>query len=111
MRRLIDTALSRYGLTAQLETENGVREVKVLFRPVKSDAWLHARREFTPLGELPIGRYVCLLPADAETQREATLTLMGRQFLLRRIEPIAVFSEIAGQWCLCVEKGRIIDGT
>lgn len=111
MRQLIDRLLSCHGITAQLQTENGTKELKVLFRAVRSDAWQNARREFTSLGEVPTGRYICLLPADAEAEREATLTLMGKQYLLRRIEPIAVFSEIAGLWCLCVEKGRIIDGT
>lgn len=111
MRHLLDTLLSRYGIPAQLQTKNGEQEIRVLFRAVRSDAWQNARREFTPLGEVPTGRYICLLPATAETEREATLTLMGKQYLLRRIEPIAVFSEIAGQWCLCVEKGRIINGT
>lgn len=110
MRKLIDRVLSRYGTLAQVETAAGVREVKVFFRCVKSDAWQNVERMFSPLGEIPRGRYICLLPEDVAVEPEATLTVLGKQYLLRRVEKMAVFTEVVGQWCLCVEKGSLING-
>lgn len=110
MQKLIERILARYGTPAQVETAEGNREVKVFFRCVRSDAWQNVERMFNTLGEIPRGRYICLLPRELVVAPEDTLTVQGKQYLLRRVEKMAVFTEIVGQWCLCVEKGCGING-
>lgn len=105
MRALMESVLARYGVSAQVETDTGVADTKVFFRSINSDAWYSAERMVMPLGEVPRGRYVCLLSAKLTVRPDATLIVGGRRFLLRRIEPTAAFAQTVCQWCLCVEKG------
>lgn len=105
MRKLMDSVLHRYGSTAQLQTAAGTQTVKVFFRSVNSDAWQSVERMFSALGGVPRGRYVCLLPAGVRVVAEDTLTLGGKSYQLRQVEPIVVADQLMGQWCLCVEKG------
>lgn len=111
MRALLENVLQRYGMPARVETTSGTVETRVFFRSVNSEAWYSAERMVYPSGERQRGRYICLLPAGIEVQIDDTLTVDGRQFLLRRIEPTAAFSETVCQWCLCVEKGSVTDGS
>ncbi len=105
MQKLMKQALARYGVSAQVETKTGEEMAKVFFRSVKSEAQQNAQRVFSPLGEVPRGRYICILPAQPEPKAEGTLTVHGKQYLLRQIEPVTVAEEILCRWCLCVEKG------
>lgn len=111
MRTLMDSVLARYGADALVETPGGQQRVKVFFRSVNSDAWQNTERMFSSLGEIPRGRYICLLPALVDVRPEATLTIRNKQYLLRRIEPVAAFADVTCQWCLCVEKGGMDHGT
>lgn len=106
MRKWMERVFARYGTEALLETAQGAQSVHILFRAVRSDARSYAQQEFLPLGNIPRGRYICLLPIHAEATPGATLTVRGRAYLLRQVEEMAVFTEPVGQWCLCVEKGR-----
>lgn len=105
MRKLMDSVLHRYGSTAQLQTAAETQTVKVFFRSVNSDAWQNVERMFSSLGEVPRGRYVCLMSAGVRVAAEDALTLGGKSYQLRRVEPIIVADQLMGQWCLCVEKG------
>lgn len=111
MQRLMDRVFARYGASAQVDTATGKQNVKVFFRSVKSEAWQNAERMFASIGEIPRGRYLCILPAGMKLAPEATLTVHGQQYLLRRIEQVAVFEDVVCQWCLCVEKGGAVNGT
>lgn len=105
MRKLMDSVLHRYGSTAQVQTAAGTETVKVFFRNVNSDAWQNVERMFSSLGEVPRGRYICLLPASVRVAAEDTLTLGGKSYQLRRVEQIIVADQLMGKWCLCVERG------
>lgn len=105
MRKLMDSVLHRYGSTAQLQTAAGTQTVKVFFRNVNSDAWQNVERMFSALGEVPRGRYICLMPAGVQAAAENTLSLLGKSYQLRRVEQIIVADQLVGQWCLCVERG------
>lgn len=105
MQKLMKRALTRYGITARVETKTGEQTTKVFFRSVKSEAQQSTERVFSPLGEIPRGRYICILPAQPEPKVEGTLTVHGKRYLLRQIEPVTVGEEMMCRWCLCVEKG------
>lgn len=105
MQRLMDGVLDRYGVEALVKTAEGEQRVKVLFRSVKSDAMQNAQLQISYLGRIPCGRYICLLPVAVKASVEDTLTVGGKAYLLRQIEPVAALAEVVCYWCLCVEKG------
>ena len=105
MKKLMDSVLRRYGTDAELSGTAGRRKVKVFFSSINSTSWQNMQRVFSPLGEVPQGQYICVLPADIHAAAEDTLRIGDRVFLLRRIEPMDVLGETVYSWCLCVEKG------
>lgn len=105
MGKQIDSIFKCYGVAVRVCNPSGTQTVKAFFRSVTSDAWQNVERVFSPLGETPRGRYICLLPAHVDVAPEDILTVRGKSYLVRRTEPIAVFTEVVCTWCLCVEKG------
>lgn len=105
MDGLMSGALHRYGVPAVLEGAAGTKELKVFFHPIQSSAWQNMNREFTALGEVPNGKYLCVMPADAAASPEDTLRVYGQDYLLRKVEQMYAFGDPLCCWCLCVEKG------
>ena len=105
MKKRMDGVLSRYGMPATLQTAEGEQKLKVFFYSINSNSWQNMQRQFAPLGEVPRGQYICVLPADAMAEPEDTLIVADRAYLLRRIEDMAMFTGAVYRWALCVEKG------
>lgn len=105
MKRRMDGVLARYGTPATLQTAEGEQQIKVFFYSINSNSWQNMQRQFEPLGEVPRGQYICVLPADAVAEAEDTLIVAQRAYLLRRIEDMAMFTGAVYRWALCVEKG------
>ena len=105
MDRLMDGALARYGVDAVLHSASGSRAVKVFFHSISSSAWQNVDRQFCALGEVPRGRYLCVMPADADAAVEDILTVHGKNYLLRRVERMYSFTGAVYCWGICVEKG------
>lgn len=105
MKKLMDGVLNRYGVPATIHTAAGAQTVKVIFHSVNSSSWQNMERVFSPLGEVPRGQYICVLPADTAAEPEDTLVVDGRSYLLRRVEQMRVFTGPVYRWALCVEKG------
>lgn len=101
----MDGVFARYGTPATIQTAAGEQQVKVFFYSVNSTAWQNMERQFSPLGEVPRGQYICVLPVNAAADPEDTLTVAGRKYLLRRVEDMAMFTGALYRWALCVEKG------
>ncbi len=105
MKNWMDGVLGRYGSPALLKTQTGETTLQVIFHPVSSSAWQNMQRIFSPLGEVPRGKYFCVLPASASAAPEDTLVVGGSSYLLRRVEKVLLFADVMYQWALCVEKG------
>lgn len=105
MRKMMDGIFERYGMPATIHTAAGELPIKVFFHSVNSNSWQNMERQFSPLGEVPRGQYICVLPAHVAAEPEDTLIVSGRRYLLRRIEEMAMFTGAVYHWALCVEKG------
>lgn len=105
MRKLMDGVFERYGMPATIHTAAGDQQLKVFFHSVNSSSWQNMERQFSPLGEVPRGQYICVLPVHAVAEPEDTMTVGGRQYLFRRIEEMVMFTGAVYRWALCVEKG------
>jgi hypothetical protein len=105
MRKLMDGIFERYGMPATIQTAAGEQPIKVFFHSVNSSSWQNMERQFSPLGEVPRGQYICVLPVHVAAEPEDTLTVAEKKYLLRRIEDMAMFTGDVYRWALCVEKG------
>lgn len=105
MRTLFDRVFERFGTEAVLSSRAGARTAKVFFHSVNSRSWQNMERVFFPLGEIPRGQYICVLPIGAQAKAGETVTLLGRAYKLRRVEEMFVRDERVYCWGLCVEKG------
>lgn len=105
MKDWMDGVFARYGSPATICGAAGEMAVQVFFHSVNSTAWQNMERVFSPLGEVPRGQYICVLPADIAAEPEDMLTVNGRSYLLRSVEEMAVFTGPLYKWALCVEKG------
>jgi hypothetical protein len=105
MRKMMDSALARYGTAAILQNAAGSQTVNVFFHSINSTSWQNMDREFSPLGEIPRGQYVCILPAHVQIAAEDTLLIGDRAYLVRKAEQMDLFSGPIYYWALCVEKG------
>ena len=110
MKKLLDRILARYGQTALRYRVGEVQRVQAFFWSVNSTSWQNMERLLLPLGEVPRGQYICVLPAGVTAAAEDTLEVNGRQYLLRKLEEMCLGTGPVYQWGLCVEKGGAVLG-
>lgn len=105
MRKLIDRVFVRYGTEATLCTGDATATVKVFFQSVNSKSWQNMERVFHPLGYVPSGQYVCMLPAEAVAEVGSTLSVAGSDYVICRVEKMPICTQPAYQWAICTGKG------
>lgn len=105
MKKLMDRILIRYGQPALLCRAGATQKVRAFFWSDNSTSWQNMERMFLPLGEVPRGQYVCVLPAEISAGVGDTLELEGRQYLVQKLETMYLWTGPVYQWGLCVEKG------
>ena len=105
MRRLMERILDRYGVVAKIQSGSGGMTLKVLFHSINSFSWQNMERMFSPLGEVPRGQYICVLPVKIQLEAGHSVLVNGREYLVRKVELMSLFSGPVYYWALCVEKG------
>lgn len=105
MQKMMDQIFARYGVDAVIGAAGEQQRVKVFFHSVNSRSWQNMERAFFPLGEIPRGQYICVLPICARVQAGDTLTVGGKVYQIRRVEEMATWRGPMYRWGLCVEKG------
>lgn len=105
MKKLVDKIFRRYGTPLQLQTAEGAETVYGFVHHTASSARKHLLPEYTPLGEIPQGHYLMLLPVDRATIGQLVMH-DGRWHIVRRIERIYVGSKALYDWCLCEKRGE-----
>lgn len=104
MQQMIGKILNTYGVTvtwkkAEPETYRG------FFQPVRSKSWQYLEGNYSPLGEVPRGQYVYIGPAERCVAFGDTLEVGGKDYMVRRVEPVYYGENVAYYWGMCVEKG------
>ncbi len=105
MQKTVEGVLRQYGTTMTVTNGEGSCQVKGFFQPVRSKSWQSLTRESTPLGEAPQGQYVYIGPAATAVAEGDSLSVLGKAYLFRRVEPYCYGDETVYLWGLCVEKG------
>ena len=102
---MIGRVLSKYGTALQLCRGEQQWTVRAFFQPVRSKSWETSDSDYSPLGELPRGRYVYIGPLEPEAAAGDTVLLDGKAYLMRRSEVVRDEKGPAYCWGLCLEKG------
>lgn len=97
--------LGRYGTDLLLRNGTTTKRVRGILFSVNSRSWQNMERAFVSLGEIPRGQYICILPAKTEVEPGCFVTVDGRVYEFRRVEPVRFGKNRVYLWCLCVEKG------
>ena len=104
MQQMIGKLLNTYGVSVTWKKEEPVT-YRGFFQPVRSKSWQYLEGNYSPLGEVPRGQYVYIGPADRLVAFGDTLEVGGKDYMVRRVEPVYYGEEVAYYWGMCVEKG------
>ena len=104
MQQMIGKILNTYGVSVTWKKEEPVT-YRGIFQPVRSKSWQYLEGNYSPLGEVPRGQYVYIGPAERCVAFGDTLEVGGKDYMVRRVEPVYYGEEIAYYWGMCVEKG------
>jgi hypothetical protein len=105
MDRWMDRLFEKFGQQAILYTKNGYFYIRVIYQSVNSRFWQNMEHVYSPLGRIPRGQYLFILPAGVKAQEGDYMTLQGREFDIRKMENMYLGSKAIYVWSLCVEKG------
>lgn len=105
MGDMVERILNHYGTEMTIRGTGGESRVKGFFQPVRSKSLQNLLPVDTPLGEACQGQYIYIGPGNAELSEGDTLEVMGKDYLLRRVEPYYYGEQKLYLWGLCVEKG------
>lgn len=97
--------LARFGQPVILYTKNGPFYIQAIFQSVNSRFWQNMEHVHTPLGRVPRGQYLCMLPAGTRAQVADSLAVQGKEYDIRKLENMCIGDKVIYIWGLCVEKG------
>ena len=101
MRQVFDRLFARFGRSFLL----GENTITGFFYSVNSRSWQNMEQMVGPLGEIPRGQYICILPADVTVAAGDTVQVGQTAYRIRRAEAMWAGDEMVYHWCLCVEEG------
>lgn len=105
MQQTVGRVLGKYGTQVRLCRGEESWDVKAFFQPVRSKSWDYSDSDYSPLGEIPRGRYVYLGPLEPMAAAGDTVWVDGKAYLMRRSELVRDGSGPVYCWGLCLEKG------
>ena len=105
MQKLVDKIFRKYGVPITVQTDNETYLVNGFVENAATSARKYLLSEYAPLGEIPQGYYVLLLPRyEARVGRQV---MYGAKWcIIRRIEQIWFQDKVLYDWCLCEERGK-----
>lgn len=104
MTRWTEKVFARMGRPAVLYTAAGEETVQVIFQSINSRSWQNMDLEYNPLGKVPRGQYLCMLPAGTAAEEGDKLGLDGKKYEIRKLEKMYIGSEVQYLWGLCLER-------
>ena len=83
----------------------GISQTYGFVQHTATSARRHLLPEYIPLGELPQGHYLMLLPLDAVSVGKMVM-YNGNWYIVRRVERVWLGKNAVYDWCLCEERGE-----
>lgn len=87
-----------------LYTTAGRSPVSVIFQSINSRSWQNTDHRHSPLGQIPRGQYICMLPAGTAASAGDRLQVDESSYEIRRLEKMRMGSQTVYLWGLCVER-------
>ena len=106
MRHMIDRILRKYGTPILLRTIFGDSTVYGLMQHTGSLGWKNMQPVYSPLGEVPRGQYLLMVPLEPEIKKGNIIRRGDIWFVVRRVEKMWYGEEPIYCWCLCEEGGK-----
>ena len=105
MRIMVEKILRSYGAAVTLQRGEETFSVRGFFQPVRSKSWQYLEGNYSPLGEIPRGQYVYIGPVEPKAEAGDTVTVLEKDYWVRRSELITDANGPVYCWGMCVEKG------
>ncbi len=106
MKALIARLLTAYGSTVTVHFEQESRAVRALLQPVTSKSWQNMERMIPVGGQIPRGQFLYIGPPEVDVTQATHLSLLGKTYLVRRVDRILYRDQVLYLWGLLVEGGR-----
>ena len=104
MQKLVNRIFRRYGTALQIQGTSGVNTVYGFVQHTATSARKHLLPEYSPLGQIPQGHYLMLLPAY-EARVDQLIMYNGKWYIVRRVERVWMGNKVVYDWVLCEERG------
>lgn len=106
MRHTIDRILRKYGTPILLRRIDGDTTIYGFMQHTGSLGWKNMQPVYSPLGEIPRGQYLLLLPVEPLLERGDIFKKEDDWYVVRRVEKMWHGGEAIYCWCLCEEGGE-----
>ena len=105
MEKLVNKIFQRYGVPMTIQESSGASYTRGFIQHTATSARRHLLPEYTPLGELPQGHYLMLLPLNRVNVGNMVMH-NGIWYIVRRVERVWLGKTAVYDWCLCEERGE-----
>ena len=106
MQKLVDKIFRRYGVPIIVQNTGSTYEVYGFVKNGASSARKYLLTEYNPLGEIPMGFFVMLLPRNV-AQVGRHVRYGDKWYIIRRFDEVRFHNQVLYNWCLCEERGRV----
>lgn len=106
MREQIARLLRDFGSAVTVHFDDGDREVRAFLQPVTSRSWQNMERMIPVGGQIPRGQFLYIGPPEVDVTQATHLSLLGKNYIVRRVDNIIFRDQVLYLWGLLVEGGR-----
>ena len=107
MRKTVEKILNRYGSPITLHRFEGDFELRGFMQHTASLGWQNMQKVYSPIGEIPRGQYLLLLPPEPLLVKGDYLFREEIWYRVCRVEKVFYREEVIYCWCLCEEGGKL----
>lgn len=105
MRELIERILAAYGSGMTIVCADGEKAVRAFLQPVTEKSRETMRKTIGMLGEIPVGRFLYVGPAEPALPEDAEVRFRGERYRACRTETLVVADEALYVWGLLKKEG------
>ena len=106
MKEQIAQLLRTWGSVVTVHFIDSAQEVRALIQPVTSRSWQNMERMIPVGGQIPRGQFLYIGPPEVDVTQATHLSLLGKNYIVRRVDSIIFRDQVLYLWGLLVEGGR-----
>lgn len=106
MKEQIAQMLKDFGSAVTVHFDGTEQVVRAFLQPVTSRSWQNMERMIPVGGQIPRGQFLYIGPPEVDVTQASHLSLLGKNYIVRRVDSIIYRDEVLYFWGLLVEGGR-----